>query len=713
MSSSQIKKNNINQLSLIFKEKILLNSYRVENLKKFALDGDLNKELLRPIAWKIFLGVLPNTSSLREWVEIISNQREEYKKKIKKFCKIKKFIGDPLGGGSKKKKSSETSYEDNDLKNLINKDLDRTHQEIDLFLQNKIKNILANVLYIWSKENQAISYRQGMNELLAILYLVFYPYYFPCTRKPKNTKNDIIEFLKDIELYKEDIYIFFHDEEEIQSDLFFTFEALMKKGMSNLFDPKILQKDDPEYKMYEIFPQMWKDDSDENKPTYVFRRCSLLIKEKLKSLDNDLYSHFKRIDLNCGVFLQRWLRCIFCREFSLEDVYIIWDIILCDDYINENNQKYSFIYMEYICIAMIFKIRDTLKDGDQNECLTTLFKYPETKDIMEIIKLSKKVEQAINERLNGKNSNVYDILGIMKPIESEPTRLFSPHLFNQDGNKSNQSSNNTNNKTNINTTNINTNINPNSSTKKNTINSSSEKNIISGNNNRNGFDLGSENKNKNKNIINNNNYENNNNKYEQFEEEDEKENINLDSVNHNYSNNSNDLGAQAKSFFNNALNSLTNIGGIIKDQLQNAKDTVIDSFTGNDINNNNNYNNNNYYDDNYQQNDYDYNNYNNNNYNNNNYSNNNYNNNYNNINSNNFNNENNNNKISNEQVEENQNDIERKISVDSANELTYNRQDMIDIVNKLKEIDTRYNMFFNEEDKKNYRIIINYLKGKI
>ena len=101
MSSSQIKKNNINQLSLIFKEKILLNSYRVENLKKFALDGDLNKELLRPIAWKIFLGVLPNTSSLREWVEIISNQREEYKKKIKKFCKIKKFIGDPLGGGSK------------------------------------------------------------------------------------------------------------------------------------------------------------------------------------------------------------------------------------------------------------------------------------------------------------------------------------------------------------------------------------------------------------------------------------------------------------------------------------------------------------------------------------------------------------------------------------------------------------------------------------
>ena len=326
MSSSQLKKQNLSELSLVFKDKILLNPYRVEDLKKYAIEGKLSKELLRPMAWKILLGVLPNTTSLREWVEIISNQREEYKKKFKKFCKIKKFIGDPLGG-TKKKKKTEEPVEDTDLKNLINKDLDRTHQEMDLFLQNKIKNILANVLYIWSKENSQVSYRQGMNELLAIIFIVFYPFYFTCTRKPKNTKENIIDFLKDINLYKDDIYIFFHDEDEIQSDLFYAFEALMKKGMTNLFDPHILHKDEPGYKLYEIFPQMWKDDSNENNPTYVFRRASLLIKEKLKSLDNDLYAHFKKIDLNCEVFLQRYLRCIFCREFNLEDVYIIWDLV--------------------------------------------------------------------------------------------------------------------------------------------------------------------------------------------------------------------------------------------------------------------------------------------------------------------------------------------------------------------------------------------------
>ena len=636
MSSSEIKKNNINELSLIFKEKILLNPYRVEDLKKYAIDAKLTKENLRPMAWKIFLGVLPDTTSLREWVEIISNQREEYKRKLKKFCKIKKFVGDPLGG-NKKKKKNDGPIEDTDLKNLINKDLDRTHQEIDLFLQNKIKNILANVLYIWSKENSTVSYRQGMNELLAIIFIAFYPYYFTCTRKPKTTKEDIIEYLKDINLYKDDIYIYFHDEDEIQSELFYTFEALMKKGMTNLFDPYILQKDDPGYKIYEIFPQMWKDDSNENKPTYVYRRCSLLIKEKLKSLDNDLYAHFKKIDLNCEVFLQRYLRCIFCREFNLNDVYIIWDIIFYDNYVNKDKEKYDFIYMEYISIAMIFKIRDKLKDADQNECFTTLFKYPEIKDIMDIIKLSKKVEQAINERLNGKNSNVYDILGIMKPIESQPSHLFSPHMYNQT-NKINTYSNNINNNKNI------------------------------------------------------NNFENNKNKnYENFDE-DEEENINLDSIEHK---NDNDLGSQAKSFINNALSSLSNFGGIIKDQLQNAKDTVIDSFKGNDSINN--YNNNNY-------NDYEENNYQKSNYNDNDY--------YNNLGNNNINNENQNeNEQQNEEIKSNEE--MRKASIDSQNELVYNRQDINDIVGKLKEIDTKYNMFFNDEDKRNLRIIIDYLKKKI
>ena len=613
-SSTEIKKYDINKLSLIFKEKILSNSSRVEDLKKYAIEGQLTKEYLRPIAWKIFLGVLPNTTSLKEWVEIISNQREEYKNKFKKYCKIKKIVGDPLGE-SKKKKKSENSVEDTKIKNLINIDLDRTYQEIDLFLQNKTRNILANVLYIWAKENPEVSYRQGMHELLANILIVFYPFYFSHNTKPKYKKEDILDFLKDVNLYQNDIYLFFHDEEEIQADLFYTFESLMKKGMTNLFDPHILQKDEPGYKLYEIFPQMWKDDSNEDKPTYVYRRSSLLIKEKLKSLDNELYSHFKKIDLNCEAFLQRYLRCIFCREFNLNDVFIIWDIIFHDYYINRSKEKYDFIYMEYIAMAMIFKIRDSLKDGDQNECFSMLFKYPEIKDIMEIVKLSKKVEAAINERLSGKNSDIYDILGIMRPIQSEPTQVFNKNIF----------------------------------------------------------DIESDN------------------------DDVEKDNINLDSLNYKNKN----LKAETKKFINNAIYSLSNFGEKLKDQIQNVKDTVIDSLKGNDLNTNYNYDIN-YKENNVERNYIELNNKNDNNIN---LKNNiDINNNENKINSVNY------SKGNNEQKnEENAKEELMKTANDSSEEFGYNKKDILDIVDKLKEMDTKYNMFFNDEDKKNFRIIINYL----
>ena len=143
---------------------------------------------------------------------------------------------------------------------------------------------------------------------------------------------------------------------------------------------------------------------------------------------------------------------------------------------------------------------------------------------------------------------------------------------------------------------------------------------------------------------------------------------------------------------------MSNFGGIIKDQLQNAKDTVIDTLKRNDLNNN--YNNNNYNDyedNNYQQQENNENNY------------------YNNNNSNNNNMDNNEIQNENEQQDEdNKNYVEnRKASIDSQNELVYIRQDIIDIVGKLKEIDTKYNMFFNDEDKRNLRIIIDYLKKKI
>ena len=616
-----------------FKEKVLLNSERIQTLKSLCSNAEMDDQFIRPTSWKLFLETLPSTSSgniLNEWIETISEQREEYKRKFKKFCKIKKFTGDPLGGKSSEKKSK-AETEDEELKHLINLDLSRTYQDIDLFLQSKTKNLLADVLFIWSKENTDISYKQGMNELLAVFYLAFYPYYFVTRTKPKPNKNDILNYIKDnksIEDHLEDIYVFFNDEDEFKSDLFFVFDSLMKKGIKNLFNQNKLDKSDSNYNIFELFPNRFKDTVDDDVPTLINRRCSILIKEKLRALDPQLFDHFKQIDLSCSIFLQRWLRCLFNREFQYREVLILWDAIFAYEFSNKKNQKYHLMYMDFIAIAMILRIRDSLKREDQNQCFSILFKYPHIDNIVDLVKLSDKVSNAINEQLNGSNSDVYDILGIMKPIESRPVHWnssgISPHEYNQKNNRKNSIGDKNNNNTNFNSS---------------------------------------------------NNYNNN-------------------SSNNNNNESSSEFSNQAKNLLNNAWNSLGKFGGIVKDFGMKVSDKVsetIDQFKNEQPQQQQQtYNNQEEYNNYGMKKSYDIgiapirtedeikeeNNYNNNHYN---------------YNESNYNNENNDENIIN----------------------GYNRNDMQDIINKLEELDTRYNMFMNPKDKKDFRTIISYLKNNL
>ena len=416
--SKEIKKAKIEEVSQTFNKNILLNLNIFESLKGFCKDGYLPDEL-RPIAWKIFLGILPNKSDKKEWVEKIYDERMKYKKKLKKYLSLKKYKGDPLGVGTKKnERNYNTLYEENELRRIINLDIVRTFQNIDIFSQEKIKKILLNILFIWSKENEEISYRQGMNELLAILILSCYPFYFPFEGEEKPTKDDIIKYInieneKENKEYIKKIYYYFHDENEIESDLFFVFDSLMKKGIKNLFDPRILEKTDNDYKLYELFSDIFKDDIDEKKSTYIGRRCFLLINEKLKIIDEELYKYFKKLDIDCEAFLQKWLRCIFCREFELNQVFILWDIIFLQNLIDEKNQKYSLLFMDSICLAMIIEIRNILLKRDQNGCYTLLFKYPNKDKIKEIILLAYNIYHIINERINGKKIDTKTLINFV------------------------------------------------------------------------------------------------------------------------------------------------------------------------------------------------------------------------------------------------------------------------------------------------------------
>ena len=393
----------------------LIQGNGVENFRKYSLNGELDKYHIRGMAWKIFMEVLPETETLEQWVETIDKLRKEYKVKTKSLLKTQKFKGDPLSGMAVSNTDSatwNTYYADNDTKKLINLDLDRTFQELSLFHQSKIKSNLADILFIWNKENLDVGYQQGMNDILAVTFLGLYPCYFKNGKKLG--KNAILKISSEqISAIQnaEDIYDFFHDEDELYSDLYFCFSKLMKRGLKELFETyKGNEKAIVNYKKYELFTNQLEQEptDDMNNPLNI--RCTLIIKEKLKSIDPDLYQHFKKIGLNCGIFLQRWLKCMFDREFDLKDIFIIWDSIFATP---DSQNGYGLVFLDYIAISMILRIRKTLLQSDQNECFATLFKYPPIENISELVIFSNNLQIAVEEMIRGKRSMFLDqILGI-------------------------------------------------------------------------------------------------------------------------------------------------------------------------------------------------------------------------------------------------------------------------------------------------------------
>ena len=399
--------------------KYILKDYNYERIYKLSIVGELGEKNIRGIAWRIFMGVLPGYESLEKWVEKIQYLRAEYKILSDKIVKKFNYFEEENNKKEIEYNDIETKvFKNNIIKNpfhhqketkkLINLDLNRTFQELSLFHDDKIKNKLSQILLLWDNENQDLGYQQGMNDILSIIFLSLYPYYFP-NNKNKNclipnlskNKNEIIN-------NAENIYLFFHDEEEFESDLYICFNSIMKKGVKSLYDFDFETKEKQiEYiKELLLFKNEFNIENEKiNSPLNI--RCNMIINEKLKILDKELFNHFNKIGLDCTIFLQRWLKCIFNREFELKDVLIIWDAILSHKDIKEGYKEYkvyNLIKIDLIALSMILRIRNILLLCDQNQCFMMLLQYPRIENILELIIFSDKLQEAILEIIKGRKS---------------------------------------------------------------------------------------------------------------------------------------------------------------------------------------------------------------------------------------------------------------------------------------------------------------------
>eukprot|EP01126_Amoeba_proteus_P015789 TRINITY_DN1714_c0_g4_i3.p1 TRINITY_DN1714_c0_g4~~TRINITY_DN1714_c0_g4_i3.p1 ORF type:complete len:319 (+),score=65.74 TRINITY_DN1714_c0_g4_i3:633-1589(+) len=114
-----------------------------------------------------------------------------------------------------------------------------------------------------------------------------------------------------------------------------------------------------------------------NETTPFSEKCHYIHTELLRSVDPGLFTHFCDLDVEPQIYLLRWIRCMFGREFSLEHTLIIWDALF------SSNRLSSFV--DYVAVAMLVEIRDELLSQDRNGVLALLFKYPQDLSVTRIL----------------------------------------------------------------------------------------------------------------------------------------------------------------------------------------------------------------------------------------------------------------------------------------------------------------------------------------
>ena len=318
---------NINILEKRFLYNILkiLNQKEInkENFKTLLLKGNLDSyPSLRSLSWKFLLEYINNKPY--EWENYLDNKRNFYnsekEKHIKKNSHIK-FKNHPLDIQSNSNYSG--LLKDNQLNELIDKDIKRTRTEVNFFSEkiNPKKNethydILKRILFFYAKLHPDIGYVQGFNEILATIYY--------CYSKDKN--------------------LYF--KEGIEADSFYCLEKLIS-----------------------LFPEIYiaSKDYDEN----GIRRKINYIKFILYVIDYEVFANLRENKIDIYMFLFRWFSLFFSQEFSIESTMKIWDFLFCqnniEQYLNVLCLSALRIKRKELCSKQISDIMMALQDFNDND----------------------------------------------------------------------------------------------------------------------------------------------------------------------------------------------------------------------------------------------------------------------------------------------------------------------------------------------------------
>ncbi|KIM80775.1 hypothetical protein PILCRDRAFT_9217 [Piloderma croceum F 1598] len=241
-----------------------------------------------------------------------------------------------------------------ELRKTILQDVERTFPDIGYFRDVDVQYQLTNILYLYSVSVPAIGYRQGMHELLApLFYAVDY-----------DSISDNIN-LDDWELKE------MCSRTWVAADAWALFLHVMH-GVSRWYEWRESEDETGAAKFSALanHVQFNPDGKVDLKPYVapIVQACNHLQGSLLRSVDPLLWKKLQATGIEPQIYGIRWLRLLFTREFSMQDAMILWDgLFACDP---------TFEIVQWICVAMLLRIRNKLIPSDYSSQLTYLLRYP-------------------------------------------------------------------------------------------------------------------------------------------------------------------------------------------------------------------------------------------------------------------------------------------------------------------------------------------------
>ncbi|RAL07496.1 GTPase-activating protein GYP6 [Aspergillus homomorphus CBS 101889] len=312
------------------------NGLRLEQDDKLCNDG------LRSICWKAFL--LFDDLDRAQWPQKLSDSRSAYVALKDHFLKYIEHPDDlestvdPLADDAES--PWQTLRNDEQTRADISQDVDRCLQENFFFREPTTKAKMIDILFIYAKLNPDLGYRQGMHEILAPLLWV--------------VDRDAIEM-----------------------------NPLEEPGETNADDDAMLQLLDARYVEHDSFAlfcsvmqnvrvyyehNRTRSANGQMDVIPIVHQCQRLHSELLVTADVELADHLQTLEILPQIFLTRWMRLLFGREFPFQDVLEIWDLLFAEGLRPE--------LIDYVCVAMLLRIRWQLLSADSSSALTILLRYP-------------------------------------------------------------------------------------------------------------------------------------------------------------------------------------------------------------------------------------------------------------------------------------------------------------------------------------------------